>query len=97
MSSREPAILGFLRGRTRRKKLKDGYALKQNRITLADEAAFFRRQAETSLRLFEEALRTGYLIHPDAMRAISSHLDLIDDEMRPRPPRGGPDLPRPAA
>jgi [protein-PII] uridylyltransferase len=28
----EPAILGFLRGRRGRKKVKDGYAIKQNRI-----------------------------------------------------------------
>jgi [protein-PII] uridylyltransferase len=37
------------------------------------------------LRLFEEALRTGYLIHPDAMRAVSARLDLIDDAMRRDP------------
>ncbi len=37
------------------------------------------------LRIFEEALRTGYLIHPDAMRAVSANLDLIDDDMRNDP------------
>jgi [protein-PII] uridylyltransferase len=80
----EPAILGFLRGRGRRKKLKPGYTLKQNRITLGDEKTFFTDKLNI-LRLFEEALRTGYLIHPDAMRAISSNLHLIDDPMRRDP------------
>ncbi len=34
------------------------------------------------MRLFEEALRTGMLIHPDAMRLVTANLHLIDDEMR---------------
>ena len=37
------------------------------------------------LRIFEEALRTGMLIHPDAMRLIKANLHLIDDEMRETP------------
>ena len=37
------------------------------------------------LRVFEEALRTGLLIHPDAMRLIAANLDLIDDAMRADP------------
>jgi [protein-PII] uridylyltransferase len=80
----EPAILGFLRGRTRRKKLKPGYVLKQNRLAIGDDAPFFADKLNI-LRLFEEALRTGYLIHPDAMRAISANLDRVDDEMRRDP------------
>ncbi|MCT4683152.1 MAG: [protein-PII] uridylyltransferase, partial [Roseicyclus sp.] len=84
----EPAILGFLLGRSRKKRLKRGYALKQNRITPADETAFFADKLNI-LRLFEEALRTGYLIHPDAMRAVSANLGKIDDEMRRDPEAGG--------
>jgi [protein-PII] uridylyltransferase len=79
-----PAILGFLRGRTRRKKVKDGYAIKQNRITIAETKAFFADKLNI-LRLFEEALRTGYLIHPDAMRQVQARLDMIDDAMRRDP------------
>jgi hypothetical protein len=90
-----PAILGFLRGRTRRKKVKDGYAIKQNRITIAETKAFFADKLNM-LRLFEEALRTGYLIHPDAMREVQARLDTIDDAMR-RDPEAVPHLPRPAA
>jgi len=80
----EPAILGFLRGRSRRKKLKPGYGLKQNRLTVADETAFFADKLNM-LRIFEEALRTGYLLHPDAMRAVSARLDLIDEGLRAEP------------
>jgi len=80
----EPAILGFLRGRSRRKKLKPGYAVKQNRLTVENEADFFSDKLNI-LRIFEEALRTGYLLHPDAMRAISARLDLIDESLRAEP------------
>ena len=34
------------------------------------------------MRLFEEALRTGLLIHPDAMRAVSANIHLFDEQMR---------------
>jgi [protein-PII] uridylyltransferase len=81
----EPAILGFLRGRRqRRKKVREGYAIKQNRITVEDTDAFFADKLNI-LRLFEEALRTGYLIHPDAMREVQARLHLIDDAMRRDP------------
>ncbi|WP_439649792.1 [protein-PII] uridylyltransferase [Gymnodinialimonas ulvae] len=76
-----PAIFGFLRGVNRRKRLKPGYAVNQNRLTIERPAQFFRDKLNI-LRLFEEGLRTGYLIHPDAMREVSARLDLIDDDMR---------------
>lgn len=74
----EPMLLRFLK---RRKRAKPPYAIDQNRITVADEEAFLSDKLNM-LRLFEEALRTGTLIHPDAMRLIASNLALIDDEMR---------------
>jgi [protein-PII] uridylyltransferase len=43
---------------------------------------FFINDKLNLLRIFEEALRSGVLIHPDAMRLISANLDLIDDDMR---------------
>lgn len=81
---REPGILGFLRGGQRRKRLKDGYGVRQGRLAIAAPDEFFADRLNI-LRLFEEALRTGYLIHPDAMREISARLDLIDDAMRRDP------------
>ncbi|WP_296371497.1 [protein-PII] uridylyltransferase [Yoonia sp.] len=65
----------------RRKKAKPPYAIKQNRLTVADEEGFFADKLNM-LRIFEEALRTGTLLHPDAMRLIAANLDMIDDEMR---------------
>ena len=80
----EPGLFGFFRGRPQRKKLKPGYVVKQNRISVANEAAYFADKLNM-LRLFQEALRTGYLLHPDVMRAVSANLKLIDEEMRRDP------------
>ncbi len=74
----EPRLMRFFR---RRKKAKAGYKIVQNRLNVAGEKSFLADKLNI-LRLFEEALRTGVLIHPDAMRLVAANLDLIDDEMR---------------
>ena len=74
----EPMLLRLL---ARRKRAKAPYAIKQNRLTVADQDAFFADKLNM-LRIFEEALRTGTLLHPDAMRLIAANLDVIDDDMR---------------
>ncbi|SLN51938.1 Bifunctional uridylyltransferase/uridylyl-removing enzyme [Pseudooctadecabacter jejudonensis] len=66
---------------TRRKTAKPPYAIKQNRLTV-DKPATFLKDPLNLLRIFEEALRTGTLLHPDAMRLIKANLDLIDDDVR---------------
>jgi [protein-PII] uridylyltransferase len=68
----------------RRPKIKDGYKVVHNRIAIANETAFLYDKLNL-LRLFEEALRTGMLIHPDAMRLVKANLDLIDEGMREDP------------
>ena len=68
----------------RRKKLKPGYRETGNRLSVADPAAFLARPM-AFLELFEEALRTGLLIHPDAMRLVAANLDRIDDTLRQDP------------
>ncbi|MDW4499004.1 [protein-PII] uridylyltransferase [Sulfitobacter sp. D35] len=68
----------------RRRKIKDSYTVINNRIAIADDGAFLSDPLNL-LRIFEEALRTGMLIHPDAMRLIKSNLHLVDDEMRNTP------------
>ncbi|MDO5619934.1 MAG: [protein-PII] uridylyltransferase [Paracoccus sp. (in: a-proteobacteria)] len=68
----------------RRRKLHDGFSDDMGRLTIADEASFFNDPVNI-LRLFQEALRTGLLIHPDAMRAVAARLDLIDDQVRNTP------------
>ena len=75
---RMPALLGLLR---RRKKVKDGYRVELNRLCIVDPEAFLANPLNI-LRIFEEALRTGLLIHPDAMRLIAANLHLIDAEVR---------------
>ncbi|MEM9476700.1 MAG: [protein-PII] uridylyltransferase [Pseudomonadota bacterium] len=80
-AKKAPALVRLLR---RRRRVKDGYKIVHNRITFADEAAFLSDKLNL-LRIFEEALRTGYLLHPDAMRLISANLELFDDEMRQDP------------
>ena len=65
----------------RKPKVKPGYAVINNRLGVADPEKFLGDKLNL-LRLFEEALRTGMLIHPDAMRLVRANLDLIDDDMR---------------
>ena len=78
---KEPMLLGLFR---RRRKVREGYEIVQNRMRVADPEAFLADKLNL-LRIFEEALRTGTLLHPDAMRLIQANLDLIDDGMRNDP------------
>ncbi len=80
---RAPDIIGMLRN-TRRKRLKPGYVLKNNRLDVQRPKTFLKDPLNI-LRIFEEALRTGYLIHPNLMRLVSRNLDLIDDDLRSNP------------
>jgi [protein-PII] uridylyltransferase len=68
----------------RKPRIKEGYLLVHNRIAIEDELAFLGDPLNL-LRLFEEALRTGMLIHPDAMRTVKANLHLIDDTLRNTP------------
>ncbi|WP_090203026.1 [protein-PII] uridylyltransferase [Yoonia litorea] len=74
----EPMLVRLLK---RKAKAKAPYAIKQNRLTIADTDAFFADKLNM-LRIFEEALRTGTLLHPDAMRLIAANLEVIDEDMR---------------
>lgn len=75
---KEPMLVGLFK---RRKKTKPGYKVENGRLMFEDEQAFLADKLNL-LRIFEEGLRTGVLIHPDAMRVIAANLDLIDDDMR---------------
>ena len=52
-----------------------------NRLAIIDNKDFLNDRLNL-LRLFEEGLRTGLLIHPDAMRLVTANLHLIDDDFR---------------
>ncbi len=60
------------------------YRLVHNRLTLADESTFFDDPLNI-MRVFEEAMQSGILIHPETMRAIRANLNKIDDSMRADP------------
>ena len=77
----EPLLERWFR---RKPKIKEGYLVVHNRIAIADDAAFLSDPLNM-LRLFEEALRTGMLIHPDAMRTVKANLNLITDPVRNNP------------
>ncbi|WP_170533463.1 [protein-PII] uridylyltransferase [Ruegeria atlantica] len=65
----------------RRPRVKAGYRVVHGRLDVADPEKFLADKVNL-LRLFEEGLRTGMLIHPDAMRLVTANLDLIDEDMR---------------
>lgn len=65
----------------RRRPLAAPFHDENGRIGIADTRAFLADPLNL-LRIFEEALRTGMLIHPDAMRVIAANLELIDDKLR---------------
>ncbi len=80
-AKREASLFGIFK---RVKKVKPGFKLVQGRIDVIDPKAFLTDKLNL-LRVFEEALRTGYLLHPNIMRLIAANLDRIDDEMRDDP------------
>ncbi len=77
----EPLLQRLFR---RKRKLKDGFSEVHGRLAIADEAEFLNDPLNI-LRVFEEGLRTGLLIHPDAMRLVTANLDLITDDVRNDP------------
>nr|WP_050769194.1 [protein-PII] uridylyltransferase [Oceanicola granulosus] len=77
----EPMLTRLL---SRRRRARPPYKIKQNRLTVGDEAAFLSDKFNM-LRIFEESVRTGNLLHPDAMRLIAANLHQIDDEVRHSP------------
>ena len=75
---REATLKGLLR---RRRKVPGGFWLDRGRLAITDPKTFLTDKLNL-LRLFEEALRSGVLIHPEAMRLVTANLGLVDDEMR---------------
>ena len=76
-----PILKGWL---SRRKRVAAGFSVDRGRLNYADERQFLSDPLNI-LRLFQEALRTGLLLHSDAMRTVAANLDLIDDHLRQDP------------
>ena len=70
-----------LTGLFHRRRVKTGYKVVQGRIDVVDPAKFLTNPLNM-LSVFQEALRSGYLLHPNVMRLIASNLVLIDDDLR---------------
>ncbi|WP_420569443.1 [protein-PII] uridylyltransferase [Thalassovita sp.] len=62
-------------------RVKPGYKVVHNRLNVDKQDEFLTDKLNL-LRVFEEGLRTGMLIHPDAMRLVKANLHLIDDDLR---------------
>ncbi len=77
----EARLAGLFR---RTNKAGPGYKLVQGRIDVISPQGFLSDKLNL-LRVFEEALRTGYLLHPNVMRLIAANLDLFDDGLRNDP------------
>ncbi len=77
----EPALQRLFK---RKRKTVAGFYVHRGRLNIDDSKTFLADKLNI-LRIFEEGLRTGHLIHPDVMRLISANLDLIDAEFRARP------------
>ena len=70
--------------RFRRKRVRPGFRIDTGRLTVTDPEHFFARPLNI-LRLFEEALRTRVLLHPDAMRRVARNLRRFDEGVRSDP------------
>jgi [protein-PII] uridylyltransferase len=77
----EPLLQRLFR---RKRKLRDGFAEVHGRLAIEDGTTFLADPLNL-LRIFDEALRTGLLIHPDAMRLVTANLGLFTDALRNDP------------
>ena len=64
--------------------LSDGFQLEHGRINIVNPDIFLKDPINI-LRLFEEGLKTGLLIHQDAMRVVTANLRKITPKVRKNP------------
>jgi len=83
---RQPRVGELLQyaGRRLWTRLSPGYKMVGGRLMVANEAEFLKDPVNL-LRVFEEGLRTGYLLHPDTMRLVSANLHRIDKRVQNSP------------
>ena len=65
----------------RKPKIDNNYSVIHNRLAIKSEKEFLTNPINL-LKLFSEALRTGLLIHPNAMRLVSANLAMVNNEFR---------------
>ncbi|HEY0224335.1 MAG TPA: [protein-PII] uridylyltransferase [Pseudolabrys sp.] len=71
----------FSTGKRRKLAETDDFIVDKNRIKLA-QANVFKRDPVNLIRIFHLAQKHNLAFHPDAMRAMTRSLDLIDAELR---------------
>jgi [protein-PII] uridylyltransferase len=76
----EPSLTRFFK---RRRKATTGYFFDRGRLNISAPEDFLSEPLNL-LKIFSEAIRTGHLIHPDAMRLVAANLDLIRTELQPK-------------
>ena len=82
---KRPGIGALMRAFSFGKRRGDGlFKLQDGRLALVEEDCF-EQDPLNILRLFDEALRSGALIHPTALRKIAGSLELVDDDLRADP------------
>ncbi len=59
----------------------DDFIVDNNRLTVAN-AGVFKRDPVNLIRIFQLAQKNNFAFHPDAMRAITRSLELIDAKLR---------------
>ena len=65
----------------RKPKIDKNYVVIHNRLAIKSEKEFLTNPINL-LKLFSEALRTGLLIHPNAMRLVFANLAMVNNEFR---------------
>ena len=65
----------------RKPKIDNNYIVIHNRLAIKSEKEFLTNPINL-LKLFSEALRTGLLIHPNAMRLVSANLAMVNNKFR---------------
>ncbi len=63
---------------------KDGFIVEGNRLSIGQKEAFLANPVNL-IRLFWEADRTGFDIHPTALRLVTQNLKLVDAKLRADP------------
>jgi [protein-PII] uridylyltransferase len=71
----------FSTGKRRKLAETDDFIVDKNRIKLA-QANAFKREPVNLIRIFHLAQKHNLAFHPDAMRAMTRSLDLIDSDLR---------------
>ena len=77
-------LLQALSFRTTRTSEDQPFSVVGGRLSIS-EPGIFRKDPVTLFRLFHEAARMDAMIHPNALRAVTQNLDLVDDTLRADP------------